>query len=74
MSRVTPTTAEEVADALRTATGERRHVTTTGSGTRSRTGRPTAPGTIMSRAGLSKVIEHSAAELTVRLVLLLSDT
>ncbi len=64
---LTPTTADEVADALRAATAEHRHVTTTGGGTRSRNGRPADPGVILSTAGLRQVIEHTPAELTVTL-------
>ena len=61
---LTPGTAEEVADALRAATADRRHVTTIGGGTRSRTGRPADPGTMLATAGLRQVIEHTPAELT----------
>ena len=52
---------------LRAASGERRYVTTTGGGTRSRNGRQTDPGTHLSTAGLRQVIEHTPAELTVTL-------
>lgn len=62
-----PTTAEELAGALRAATAGHRHVTTTGGGTRSRSGRPADPGTMLSTAGLRRVIEHTPAELTVTL-------
>jgi glycolate oxidase FAD binding subunit len=64
---VSPTTAEEVADALRTASVEHRYVTTTGGGTRSRNGRHADPGTQLSTAGLRQVIDHTPAELTVTL-------
>ncbi len=64
---LTPTTAEEVADTLRAATSEHRHVTTTGGGTRSRNGRHADPGMQLSTAGLREVIEHTPAELTVTL-------
>ena len=67
MGFVSPTTAEEVADALRAASAEHRHVTTTGGGTRSRNGRHADPGTQLSTAGLRQVIEHTPAELTVTL-------
>jgi glycolate oxidase FAD binding subunit len=61
---VSPTTADEVAEALREATAERRHVTTIGGGTRSRAGRPVDPGRTLSTAGLRRIIEHTPAELT----------
>ena len=61
---LTPQTADEVADALRAATADRRHVTTVGGGTRSRSGRATHPGTPLSTTGMRTVIEHTPAELT----------
>ena len=61
---LTPQTADEVADALRAATADRRHVTTVGGGTRSRSGRAAHPGTSLSTTGMHTVIEHTPAELT----------
>lgn len=59
-----PASTEEVADALRAASADRRAVTTIGGGTRSRAGRPTAPGTTLTTAALREVVEHTPAELT----------
>lgn len=61
---VSPTTVDDVADALRQATAERQQVTTIGGGTRSRAGRPVDPGATLSTAGLHRIIEHTPAELT----------
>jgi glycolate oxidase FAD binding subunit len=60
----TPATLDEVADALRAATADRRHVTVIGGGTRSRNGVPGEPGASLSTAGLRQVIDHTPAELT----------
>ena len=63
-TQLTPTTIDEVAEALRRATADRRPVTIAGGGTRSRIGIPTAPGTVLSTADLRNVIDHTPAELT----------
>lgn len=61
---MTPATAEEVAELLRSASAERRPVTSVGGGTRSRRGVPTDPGTRLATSGLRRVIDHTPAELT----------
>ena len=61
---MTPASAEEVAELLRAATADRRSVTPVGGGTRSRHGLPTDPGTRVATSGLTRVVEHTPAELT----------
>lgn len=61
---MTPATAAEIAEALRAASADGRHVTTVGGGTRSRRGLPVDAGQQLSTAALDRVIEHTPAELT----------
>lgn len=62
---VTPSSPVEVAEALRAASAEGTPVTCVGGGTRSRRGLPADPGIALSTAALTKVIDHTPAELTV---------
>lgn len=61
---MTPASPEEIADVLRAASADRRTVAPVGGGTRSRRGRPTEPDERVSIAGLSRVVDHTPAELT----------
>ena len=61
---LTPATIDEVAETLRRATADRRTITITGGGTRSRIGIPTDPVTALATSGLRQVIDHTPAELT----------
>jgi glycolate oxidase FAD binding subunit len=61
---MTPASPEEIADLLRAASADRRTVAPVGGGTRSRRGRPAEPDERISIAGLTRVIDHTPAELT----------
>ena len=61
---VTPGSPEELAEFLSAASADRRTVAPVGGGTRSRRGRPAEPDVRVSIAGLTRVVDHTPAELT----------
>jgi glycolate oxidase FAD binding subunit len=61
---VTPASPEEIADLLRALSADRRTVAPVGGGTKSRRGLPTEPDERLSIAGLTRVVDHTPAELT----------
>lgn len=62
---LTPATRDELADALRTATHERRVVDVRGGGLHSARGWPFAPDDVLHTRGLSRVVDHLPDDMTI---------